>query len=460
MLSEDPAAPVVVTVTRRGSPAIGRPVYFQGADSSLVAEMMTGVDGKASAVLATGGFVTVIEPEPDPPPPGLDVAVISTHLSTFAEVRSGEQLHLDLGPPAATVTTTFDLTVPDEGLGRKYTLYSSCGQAEIRPDIGTISAAPAPEAAVVATVTGSVTLEGCNGTADMLVVSSESGGESGDRITGALYQPGVAVADAVPVALTGDYMAVNPTSFTYTTVPSGIDQLTVVRELRSVRGRLFITDSSPALVDKTSSTATTTLVVPTPPNVEAVTTAVDQPTTGHGQQTFVEWGAAASGAYTLDYGTVALRRYDTLASFDVATRAIAWTDINSGIEPSFVLGQVHAQRVDPEPAATVHEWVWRIAAPYVTGQPKVAYPRLPTTIYDFNPVEGDQPVVEQLTTLRVPGGYEAARSHAFAVPPVEFLGPNGRIVLEDLFTPVIETIGTGAPPRPTLSHGRFTPRLR
>jgi len=411
-LVEDPPPPVIVTVTRDGSPAMGRTVYFQSADSSLVAEIMTGTDGRASALMGNGGFVTVIEPEPG-------VAVIST----FAGVRSGDQLHLDLAPPASTPPITFTLSVPNEAVDNTYTLYSSCGQA----DLG-IGHRLSGGVAVAVPVEQPVTLSGCNGTADMLVVSTDAGGQ----IVGWLYRTGIAVAQGVPRALAGEYEPATEMSFTYTSVPARVGSLDVRRELRSARGKLFTSKSFPATVDKATSTAVTKITVPTPPNVQGITTAVDQSTTGHGQQTFVEWGAAASGPYSLDYGLVALRGYDAYASFDPANRAILWTETDGGIEPSFVLGQYHAQRDD---ATEVNHWVWRIVAPYVAHQPKLSVPRLPTTIYDFNARVDDQALVDRLTAMRVQGGYEAARPHAFADLPVELLGATGRIVLENLFTP-------------------------
>src|SRR5262245_56512944 len=59
------AAPsaVTMTVTLRGATVPGTAVYFQNADSSLVLAATSDANGTASAMLAAGGYVTVIEPD-------------------------------------------------------------------------------------------------------------------------------------------------------------------------------------------------------------------------------------------------------------------------------------------------------------------------------------------------------------------------------------------------------------
>jgi hypothetical protein len=272
-------------------------------------------------------------------------------------------------------------------------------------------------------LTASVTLAGCHGMADLLVVGTDTDGQ----VVSWLYQANTAVAGGVPVALAGPYEAPTAMTFTYTHVPVAVSALDVRRELRSARGPLFTTASATATVDKATASATTTINVPTPPLVQGITATVDQPSMGHGQQRFVEWGASASGPYTLDYSAVALRGYQTVASYDGTGRAITWTDVG-GIDPSFVLGEYQAQRGD-------HQWIWRIAAPFVSGTARLSYPTLPAMTFDPNATDADQPTVNRLSTWRVPGGYEAARPHVFADMPVELLGATGRIVFEDVFTP-------------------------
>src|SRR5438067_10053739 len=54
---------VTIAVTLNGMPVSNVPAYFQAADSTLAGAATTDAQGTAGAILATGGFVTVIEPE-------------------------------------------------------------------------------------------------------------------------------------------------------------------------------------------------------------------------------------------------------------------------------------------------------------------------------------------------------------------------------------------------------------
>jgi len=168
----------------------------------------------------------------------------------------------------------------------------------------------------------------------------------------------------------------------------------------------------------------------------------------------VEWGAA-DAAYVVDYAGVALRDYATRPAFDPAAHAIKWTEAAGGA-PDLVLGTYRANRDD----TGSHEWIWRIVAPYTPGQsgsPEVRYPTLPAAFYDFNPKAGDVTSLERLVTMKVPGGYGAARVLALDSDiPTPIAGATGRIVYEELFAPPAPT----AQIRRTLPRGRFTLHAR
>ena len=453
-----PAAPVTITVTDGGDPLMGLTVYFQESDSMLVSAAQTDAGGKASAVVHAGGFVTVVQLFPVPQvragapfevPPGP-----RSELTTFAGVKPGDDLHLDLDPVTPETTDiTFDLSVPNEELGRTYTLYSSCGtqtlgigQSPVRAGrraAGIGSGAPTP-------VTASVTLTGCGATADMLVVSSDSETQA----LSWLYKPAVAVADGVPVALTDDYQAATDVTFTYNSVAPSINALTVQRELRSAHGSLgFVMNLQTATPDIDTAIASVTQPLPEAAGLLAVTTTMDQPNAGHGQQTFFEWGA--TGDYTIDYSAVALHGYASTPSADVGSHVIAWSEASGGVAPDFVFGSYDLSRADDNGLNT---WSWQIVAPYTAGQAKLTYPVVPATLYDYNPAAEEQPQVQRLTTVKAPGGYDAFRAHAFSLDPSSVVtGATGRIVFEEMFEPVVEA--KAAAPRRALS-GRFGPRKR
>jgi len=201
------------------------------------------------------------------------------------------------------------------------------------------------------------------------------------------------------------------------------------------------------------------IAVPGPATLQAITTTTDNPVAGFGQHTIVEWGTA--GGYSLDYSSVALHGYDTFPDVDRDHDAIVWTEAAGGASPDFVLGSFRAQR---NMEAGTDIWIWRIVAPYVppylTDQQKLIYPALPTTIFDFSPGTEDSVGIQRLTTVKLPGGYDKARAHAFNTEALNAItGATGRIVFEDKFEPPIDALSQRrAAPPPSSPRLRFTPR--
>jgi hypothetical protein len=451
---ELPPPRVTVSVTLGSMPVMGQIVYFQNHDSTLVSEAQTNSGGNAAGVVDEGGFVTVIEPTP------LFAEVeVTTRLATFTGVKPLDELHLDITPLGSLgAPVTFNVSVPNEQVGNTYTLYSTCGTA----DLGRGNSPAVAGAVVAAPLTASVTLLGCSGTADLLVLSTDVDGQ----LTGWQYQPDVTLAAGADVGFTGAYLPPVDTTFTYTNLAASSTGLTVERELRTARGSLY--RSGQVTASPSGTMATVTIPMPAPAGAQAVTTTADQPATGNGRQTIVEWGAA-DASYLVDYAGVALHDYATRPAFEPADHAIQWTEAAGGA-PDFVLGTYRANRDDNVP----HDWIWRIVAPYTPGQPgshEVRYPRLPTGFYDFNPKAGDSSSLDRLVTMKVPGGYDAARGLALdGNIPTSITGATGRIVYEEVFSPPVgvPTVGPppGAPGAPrakigrTLPRGRFTPHAR
>jgi hypothetical protein len=455
-----PPSPVTITVTDSGDPVMGLTVYFQESDSMLVRAAQTDADGKASAVVHAGGFVTVVQvtnPQPvrqvtanEGIPQGPD-----SQLTTFAAVKPGDDLHLDLHPVSPETDITFDLTVPDEQLGRTYTLYSSCGAQELqRPERRGLARRRGAGVGSGGTIplTASVTLANCGATADLLVVSSDSETQA---VTW-LYKPAVAVADGVAVDLTdATYQDATDVTFTYNSVAPTITGLLVQRELRSSHGSLgFFTFPQTATTDPDTAIASVTVPLPGAAGLLEVTTSTDQPSAGNGQQTFVDWGG--TGDYTIDYSAVALHGYASMPSADAGSHEIAWSEASGGVAPDFAFGTCFLQRDDDNGHNT---WTWQIVAPSTPGQAKLTYPVLPTTIYDYNSSTDDQaPEVDRLTTVKAPGGYDAFRAHAFSLDPSSVVtGATGQIVFEDIFQQ--EFLGKAAAPRRSL-FVRPVPRKR
>jgi len=454
-IDSPPPAPrtVTVTVTLAGVAAPGQTVYFQSADSQRTTTVETDVNGDATALVEAGGFVTVIEPEPRiEAVRGLAEIGPNAHLSTFAGVQPGDHLFVDVPLQDVGTSVTFAINVPDEEQNRRYDLYSTCGHA----DIGRGTEPPQDpgelrrrtrRAIAAEPVSNQVTLFGCNGVADLLVVSSEVG--EGTFPRGWMYRPNVLLANEVTVDFTGEYQSVLDTSFAYT-VSSSLS-VNVKRELRTSRGTLY-DDNNTNTAFPDGSSAVTSLAMPDPEAVVAVTTSLDNPRDGLSQQGVIDWGT--NEGYELTIDTDRLRAFASSPVLDIDAHALTWTEAAEGATPDFAMGSYFESRFDGE---ELHEWTWRIVGPYVAGATALTYPVLPTTLFDFLPRGGDEPELLTFTTVKAPGGYGAARPRVFTSvrdinrndPPVGDLvspivaGASGRIVFENMHFPPVSDLRRG-----------------
>jgi hypothetical protein len=113
---------------------------------------------------------------------------------------------------------SFALTfTPDPAGGvTDYLVYTTCGGNVFSP-----------------AATGTLTLAGCNGTADFLIVS-----EGPTGLLDASYVSAVAVADGQPVSLTTSYVPVPTTMYTFTN-QFALNPITFDYSLRTQRGLLW-----------------------------------------------------------------------------------------------------------------------------------------------------------------------------------------------------------------------------
>ena len=97
--------PVTVTVKNQPGPTADVEVYFQNADSTLVATAHTDANGTASQVMAAGGFVSLINPYVN-----AGVGALTNYtLITWAGVKPGDHLVIDNSATVAAATVTFNL---------------------------------------------------------------------------------------------------------------------------------------------------------------------------------------------------------------------------------------------------------------------------------------------------------------------------------------------------------------
>ena len=389
---------LTVTVTLHGAPAGGAAVYFQNADSSLVAAVATDDRGTASAVLAAGGYVTVVEPD-DGTGSGL------TRLATFAAVGSLDALHLDLAPAGATDATALSVAVPISGGATSYQLDTSCGQILLD-----------------GSGVGSGQLIGCRGLADVLVIALAD-----DTPVASLYTAGVAITDQ-PTVVQGNYQPVALAQFAYTGVPAPSTVVATLQVVETVRGSLFQASTSAMVA---AGAATGTLAMPVADGALDLTVSEALPAAGDfGEQRVFEW-SASSPSYGLDFASARLPVYSTAPSYDAASRTLVWTETGGSVSPSFVRAQIHAFR-DGLPDGT--RWSWAIVAPRGAAQ-SVEFPRFPGTGFDFTPRAGDVIGVDDVVNIGGPFGYDQVRAHGFDDVQSYVTGPSGRIVIETVYTP-------------------------
>ena len=418
---DGPVPGVTVTVTLGGVPAPNVTVYFQSKDSATTATVATGIDGVATSPVEAGGFVTVVDPEP--PPPGLIGP--TAHLATFAGVQPGDHLFRDVPLESAQgASVQFTISVPNEQQGYDYTLYSTCGTASIgrgnspararRPARGRKAAAIAAEPLIA-----NVELFGCGGRADLLVV----GTDSDNFVRSWQYQANVALVTEGTVTFSS-YQSPEDQTYSYT-VLDNTSNLHVTRELRTARGTLYTIDTFASVE---GSSGSLNVSMPTPEDAIAITTTTDElnfPSSS--RPTIVEWGLNTS--YTLDIPATRLHAYDDAPVLDIPGHAVTWIDQTAGQAPQLTITSTQNSRSDENGS---HTWTWDLVAPWQAG--KVAYPVLPTTLFDFNPASNDEPFVQRLTTAKVPGGYDAARPRVFAGDlQGGVAGASGQILVEDLF---------------------------
>jgi hypothetical protein len=412
------AARVVVSVTENGAAAPGKQVYFQNADSSLVGSATTDADGAASAVMGSGGFVTVVEPSaPTSAPAG--AAAGAPVLATFAGVQPADVLSVDLGnDDVAPAPTVVDLTVPlDPAPLVSYQLYASCGNTDVDADPPTI--APGGGAVQVA-------LPGCvGGVADFLVVTFATTGQALDY----LYEPGVYIGDSTGsgtvVELHGTYAPIATVSEAFTSFPADQPAATAVG-LSTRRGPLYQATATAA-----GSAGAPMLVVP--PVADATATTDVYATSVDDTQEIVSWSPGPATRQSIDFTQVQLVDVATPPAYDAGTHALTWSVGSVGRDPDFAFAAVTVARPPVQSGAPVAPpWTWQVVGP-AEDSGDVAFPVLPVDGFDYNVHAGDATTPVAAGGAIVPGGYDAARGVFYGphgLAPVVRASIAGQLVLE------------------------------
>ena len=359
------------------TPRVGVRVLFQNADSSVVADTTTGTDGKASATMEAGGYVTAIDPFV-----GLPQGVQTTELRTIAGVKPGDQLRLyeraEEGAPLSV-----DVTVPLDGNAASYTVSTNC-----LLDYPVVGGEPTQ-----------VQLAGCGATAAFLVETYDSQGAP----QSSFFKQSVPLAAGGAIDLSGEtYAAVPDATFSYTNVAANVTSLSVYGIRETPLGSIH---EFTAGADVSAGAATVIRKVPAIPNATAATlTAFSGPM--YTQHMVAEWGPA-SATYALDATGLFLREFTAPATLDAAAHAVTWMQAADGAQPDFVVVNTY---LDRDSGGTLQSWEWQIAAPAASS---VVLPVLPDSS-PLNPQPGDTGFF-YVTAAKVPGGYDGIRASVLAI---------------------------------------------
>jgi hypothetical protein len=396
---------VTITMTNAGAPVAGVTVYFQNADSSMVATMTTDVTGTASAVMAAGGFVTAIDP--------YGASTGFDKLATVSGVKPGDHLLLSSAEPVEQITFTVTLPTDPSPSVARYEITSNCGFSTLVGD----------------SKTGSMSMRNCHGTADLMVLAENANFETVDF----LYMPAIAVADGVALDLSQRaYTPAVSRAYTYTDTPvdpesNNLDGLGVQDFLISSHAQVIDMGFVVPLIAQPPVSFTRTL--PTLAGTIDLVHSSQAPNAGLTTRNVLEWGPYSS-TYALDFQANLVPDFGSDPQIDVTNHAVTWTEV-AGAEPAdFVIVTLDLNRTSES-----REWVWTLAAAHSTAP---VLPELPTTIHDFNIAPTDASSVYDLVIVKAPGGYDAVRANVLTITaPADLIsGGAGRLSYSNFHTPL------------------------
>lgn len=453
--------PVTVTVTNGGSAAAGVKVYFLNADSSVVSNTTTGADGNATAVMDAGGTVTVIEPQSLDTPQLTGRAFTGGQLDTFAGVKPGDHLFVEVGGGSTQNSATFNVTIPTDPnpATTDYELFTNCGGASLNPPL-----AAGKQAVAISNPPVSVTLFGCGATADWFITGSGIGSGSAQQ-TDFIFAPDTAVVDGQDVSL-------DPATFTYDTFATRTvtaSNMDTPATAFSPRFQLF-TDKGSLQFDGngnqgTGSAGTAITSMQVPSTTTGITGLLDfefdfDGTVAEVFQDIEQWGPLPNADIAVDYGATRLKHVSTSPTFDTATQTLSWTvdTANGGLDGDAFLTVVSGDRVDQASGADTF-WQWTI----ISGDPNsgtVTFPTLPTDVFDFAFQDTDNPSFGFLDIVKIPGGYDTIRGLAFTDFQPTDLSATGLVQAQVVFNRA--TAFAATPSRPaTFNHKNlFAPTKR
>ena len=378
-----PTQPVSITVTIGGQPNAGVTVYFQNADSTLVATKTTDATGTASALMNAGGYVTAVDPFEVAA--GLPTKIVRT----FAGVKEGDHLLLDEPTDPTQISIIFQGPVYNNVLLRSYTITPSCGPS--------LTMNPQPGPTGDKSAHGTLTLYGCGAQADFHVVAKDI---SGDVLVSQFTAGQPITANATIDTSEAGFSNAPQRMYTLTNVPNTVGQFTFTDHQLST----LAWGAQPGARAPGAGTGTTTLAMKVPTFTNATSMIEAVATANRNRHTLLSWGPFAA-TYTSDAGTRVLKAFASDPAYSAATHAVSWTESANGASPDFV--HLLANGIRGNEGFYID---WQMVAPYSEGT--ATLPTLPPGMYDLNFADTDS-IELGVRQYKVPGGFDATRASFF-----------------------------------------------
>lgn len=298
-MGSDGPARGLVTVHVDGPTGAFDRVFFQNADSTIALATRTNALGDASALMAPGGFVSVIDE---------DTAIPVIY--TWTGVQPGDDLTLDLGGDRLKdVFPNTSVRIDPNEMANNYYLFSRCEQfVDVRLAI------ESPFAPFFGP---------CTTTSDLLLLAWGNLGPLGYR-----YRANVNLVTAAPIDLRGPYLPID----TKVDVIGPSDRSISLRQkIANItyegNASLSITDTHRVVSTNVPAIAGTTMQT-TAQMFDFTIPKEDRPGFTSTLSTTV-WGPA-SAMTTLDLTTPALRDLTTVPAFDLESYTLHWTETAEG----------------------------------------------------------------------------------------------------------------------------------
>jgi hypothetical protein len=373
--------PVTITVTDGADPVANVAVYFQKADSSLVAMKLTDATGTASQVMDAGGYVTAVDAFRNNELRRRPGRPADHDLHTWAGVKPGDHLVL---PRADFFSTNVDVTVPAFTGALAYLVHYSGSDPDPLDD------APAliQQSGVVTTT---ISLYGNHTMADFLV-SAEDGTQ--EQYVYAANQSTAAAVDLSAL----QYTPMTDVTFSVTGLPADLTSAYGDNYLVAPHGLVWQAQSSN---DVSSGAVTLTLHRPTPAVTSVLQLDVTDPTEVANSY-IVDWKPAAA-ATTIDATSRRLKVYGTAPAFAQASHSVTWTEGATGADGDAAIVQMEGSR-----AVGQTYWNWELVTAHTaTG---AVFPVLPTGADQYNALADDSTSLQSVRVVKLPGGYDALRA--------------------------------------------------